>query len=74
MYHQGALCDDPQAVKKYGEICKGYENSFEEIKDECKDKEGEWDNGKCKFEDDDKDEKDFEDKFKEEEESKEKED
>lgn len=73
MYHQGALCDDPQAVKKYGEICKGYENSFEEIKDECKDKEDEWDNGKCKFEDNE-DEKDFEDKFKEEEESKEKED
>ena len=71
MYHQGALCDDPQAVKKYGEICKGYENSFEEIKDECKDKEGEWDNGKCKFEDNE-DEKDFDDKFKEEEESKEK--
>ena len=49
MYHQGALCDDPQAVKKYGEICKGYENSFEEIKDECKDKNGKSDGNRCKF-------------------------
>ena len=29
IYSQGALCDDPQAIKKYGEICKGHGNSFE---------------------------------------------
>jgi hypothetical protein len=67
IYHQDALCDDPQAVKKYGEVCKGYGNSFEDAKEECKDKGGEWNNGKCKFEDDE-DEKDFEDEFEEEEE------
>jgi hypothetical protein len=67
IYRQGALCDDPQAVKKYGEVCKGYGNSVEDIKEECKDKGGEWENGKCKFEDDE-DEIDFEDEFVEEEE------
>ena len=66
-YNQGALCNDPQAIKKYGEICKGYGKSFEDVKAECKDKGGEWDNGKCKFEDD-KDETDFEDEFEKEEE------
>ncbi len=66
IYRQGALCDDPQAVKKYGEICKGYDNSFEDIREECKDKGGEWYDGKCKFEDDDEDEIDFEDEFEEE--------
>ncbi|MGE5634444.1 MAG: hypothetical protein ACM3VV_04385 [Deltaproteobacteria bacterium] len=71
IYRQDALCDDPQAVKKYGEICKGHGNSFEDVKEECKDKGGEWNNGKCKFEDDDEDEKDFEDEFEEEEEDKE---
>jgi hypothetical protein len=67
IYRQGALCDDPQAVKKYGEVCKGYGNSVADIKEECKDKRGEWENGKCKFEDDE-DEIDFEDEFEEEEE------
>ena len=68
IYRQNALCNDPQAVKKYGEICKGYDNSFEDVKEGCKDNEGEWNDGKCKFEDDDKDEIDFEDEFEEEEE------
>jgi hypothetical protein len=71
IYHQDALCDDPQAVKKYGEVCRGHGNSFEDAKEGCKDKGGEWNNGKCKFEDDDEDEKDFEDEFEEEEEDKE---
>ena len=65
IYRQSALCDDPQAVKKYGEVCKGYGNSFEDAKEECKDKGGEWNNGKCKFENDE-DETDFEDEFEEE--------
>ena len=59
IYRQGALCSDPQAVKKYGEICEGYDNSFEDIKEECKDKGGEWNDDKCKFEDDDEDEIDL---------------
>ena len=66
IHRQGALCDDPQAIKKYGEICKGYGNYLEDVKDECKDKRGEWDNGKCKFEDEDdedEDETDFKDEL-----------
>jgi hypothetical protein len=66
IYRQGALCDEPQSIKKHGEICKGYGNSFEDAKEECKDKGGEWNDGKCKFENDE-DETDFEDEFEEEE-------
>ena len=60
--HQGALCDDPQATKKYGDICKGHGNYLEGVKDECKENGGEWENDKCKFEDDE-DETDFQDKL-----------
>ena len=35
-----------------------------DVKEECKDKGGEWNNGKCKFEEDE----DFEDEFEKEEE------
>ena len=55
MPRQGASCEDPQATKKYGDICKGHSNSVEGVKDECKENEGEWENGKCKFEDDEDD-------------------
>jgi hypothetical protein len=59
---QGASCEDPQATKKYGDICKGHGNSLEDVKDECKENGGEWDNGKCKLEDDE-DETDFQDQL-----------
>jgi hypothetical protein len=59
---QGALCDDPQSIKKYGDICKGHGNYLEDVKDECKEDGGEWDNGKCKLEDDE-DETDFQDQL-----------
>ena len=62
IHRQGALCDDPQAIKKYGEICKGHGNYIEDVKDECKDKGGEWDNGECKF-GDNEDETDFKDEL-----------
>jgi hypothetical protein len=52
-------------MEKYA---KDYDNSFEDVKEECKDNGGEWNDGKCKFEDDDKDEINFEDEFEEEEE------
>ena len=52
IHRQGALCDDPQATKKYGDICKGHGNYLEGVKDECRKNGGEWENGKCKFEDD----------------------
>jgi hypothetical protein len=60
IHRQGALCDDPQATKKYGDICKGHGNYLEGVKDECKENGGEWKNGKCKFEDEE-DETDFQD-------------
>ena len=59
---QGASCEDPQATKKYGDICKGHGNSLEGVKDECKENGGEWGNDKCKFEDDE-DETDFQDEL-----------
>ena len=62
IHRQGALCDDPQATKKYGDICKGHGNYLEGVKDECKENGGEWGNGKCKFEDDE-DETDFQDEL-----------
>ena len=62
IYRQGALCDDPQATKKYGDICKEHGNYLEGVKDECKKNGGEWENGKCKFEDDE-DETDFQDEL-----------
>ena len=58
---QGASCEDPQSTKKYGDICKGHGNSLG-VKDECKENRGEWENGKCKFEDDE-DETDFQDEL-----------
>ena len=36
---QGALCDDPQSIKKYGNICKGHGNYLDDVKDECKERE-----------------------------------
>ena len=62
IHRQGASCEDPQATKKYGDICKGHGNSLEGVKDECKEIGGEWGNGKCKFEDDE-DETDFQDEL-----------
>ena len=62
IHRQGALCDDPQATKKYGDICKGHGNYLEGVKDECKENGGEWENSKCKFEDDE-DETDFQDEL-----------
>ena len=59
---QGASCEDPQATKKYGDICKGHGNYLEGVKDECKENGGEWENSKCKFEDDE-DETDFQDEL-----------
>ena len=62
MHRQGALCDDPQGTKKYGDICKGHGNYIEDVKDECNEIGGEWDNGKCRFEDDE-DETDLQDEL-----------
>ena len=56
------MCDDPQSIKKYGDICKGHGNYLEDVKDKCKENGGEWDNGKCKLEDDE-DETDFQDQL-----------
>jgi hypothetical protein len=46
---QSVLCDDPQTTKKYEDICKGYGDYFEDVKDECKDKNGKSDGNRCKF-------------------------
>lgn len=43
------MCDDPQTTKKYEDICKGYGDYFEDVKDECKDKNGKSDGNRCKF-------------------------
>ena len=42
------MCDDPQTTKKYEDICKGY-GDYEDVKDECKDKNGKSDGNRCKF-------------------------
>ena len=42
IHRQGALCEDPQATIKYGDICKGHGNYLEGVKDECKENGGEW--------------------------------
>ena len=54
------LCDDPQATKKYGEICEGYGNYYKDRKDECEDKNGKWENNRCEFDYDIGTEKQFE--------------
>ena len=43
------MCDDPQTTKKYEDICKWYGDYFEDVKDECKDKNGKSDGNRCKF-------------------------
>jgi hypothetical protein len=55
-----SLCDDPQATKKYGEICKGYGNYYKDLKDEYEDKDGKWENNRCEFDHDTEIEKQFE--------------
>lgn len=50
---QGALCDDPQAIKKYGEVCRGSgEYQEEDAKDKCEVNDDEDGNDNCKIDDD----------------------
>ena len=51
MANQGALCGDPQAIKKYGEVCRESGEYHEDVKDKCKvnDDADEDGNDKCKI-------------------------
>ncbi|HET7643435.1 MAG TPA: hypothetical protein VFK40_07995 [Nitrososphaeraceae archaeon] len=65
MASQGALCGDPQAIKKYGEVCRESGEYQEDVKDKCKVNDDEDGNDKCKIDgrnDNDEDSEEDEDK------------
>lgn len=65
MASQGALCGDPQSIKKYGEVCRESGEYQEDVEDKCKVNDDEDRKDKCKNDgrnDNDEDSEEDEDK------------